>query len=34
MKAKKERWIIYSDEVDASKIPVEWFRGYILPQTK
>ena len=22
---KGERWVIYSDEVEASKIPVEWY---------
>ena len=22
---KGKRWVIYSDEIDASKIPVEWF---------
>ena len=22
---KGERWIIYADEIDASKIPVEWY---------
>ena len=22
---KGERWVIYSNEVDASKIPVEWY---------
>jgi len=21
----KKRWVIYSDEIDASKIPVEWY---------
>ena len=26
MKAKNgKRWVIYSDEIDASKIPVEWY---------
>jgi NADH:ubiquinone oxidoreductase subunit len=24
-KKKGERWVIYSDEIDASKIPVEWY---------
>ena len=25
-KAKKgKRWVIYSDEIDATKIPVEWY---------
>ena len=25
MKVKWKRWVIYNDEIDASKIPVEWF---------
>tara|TARA_B100001769_G_scaffold217959_1_gene177756 strand:- start:84 stop:446 length:363 start_codon:yes stop_codon:yes gene_type:complete len=24
-KKKQKRWVIYSDEIDASKIPVEWY---------
>mgnify|MGYP001203550339 FL=1 len=24
-RAKQKRWVIYSDEIDASKIPVEWY---------
>ena len=26
MRIKKEkRWVIYADEIDASKIPIEWY---------
>ena len=29
-----KRWVIYSDEIDASKIPVEWYSWIILHQIK
>jgi NADH:ubiquinone oxidoreductase subunit len=29
-----KRWVIYSDEIDASKIPVNGILGYILLQIK
>ena len=31
---KGKRWVIYSDEIDASKIPVEWYSWiHHTPQT-
>ena len=31
---KGERWVIYSDEIDASKIPVEWYSWIHYMQNK
>ena len=31
---KGKRWVIYSDEVDASKIPVEWYSWMHYTQNK